>query len=169
MKQTITKEQVYDIATENFGLIPGIIRELAERSAATAYLFTYGTAIMESASFSHIEMNAIELKISALNHCESCIKGHSFLLQRAGMTESDITAIKTGSPTGNERINMLLQATEYIFFAGGGEYPGHVIQYLQENLSEKELVDIIGLIAVKTIANYTNNYLATVKKYSVHQ
>lgn len=169
MKKTITKEQVYDIAVSNFGLVPGIIKETAERSPYTAWIFTQGSAIMEHASFNATEMNAIELKISALNHCESCIKGHSFLLKKEGFSETNIQAIITGRPVTNERINTLIRATEYIFFAGGSDYPDHVVQYLQEYISEKELTDIIGLIGLKTIANYLNNYIASVKKKMIHQ
>jgi AhpD family alkylhydroperoxidase len=164
MKKEITQQQVYELAMESFGVLPGIIKEAAERSVHTAYLYTNGTAIMEGASFNSLEMNAIELKVSALNHCESCMKGHSFLLKRDAFDETDIKAIINGGLTSNERINTLMQATEYIYHAGSDEYPGYVVQYLQEHLSEKEFTDIIGLISLKLISNYINNYLVSVKK-----
>jgi len=164
MKKEVTHQQVYDLAMESFGVVPGIIKEAAERSVHTAYLYTNGTAIMENASFNSLEMNAIELKVSALNHCESCMKGHSFLLKKEAFDETDIKAITNGGLTSNERVNTLMQATEYIYHAGSDEYPGYVVQYLQEHLSEKELTDIIGLISLKLISNYINNYLVSVKK-----
>lgn len=164
MKKEITQQQVYDLAIESFGIVPGIIKEAAERSVHTAYLYTSGTAVMESASFSQIEMNAIELKVSTLNHCESCMKGHSYLLKKAGVAETDIKAIIDGGNTSNDQLNVLLQATEYIYHAGSDEYPGYVVQFLQENLTEKQLVDIIGLISLKVISNYINNYLVSAKR-----
>lgn len=164
MKQEITQQQVYDLALESFGVVPGIIKEAAERSVYTAYLYTNGIAVMENASFNMIEMNAIELKVSALNHCQSCMKGHSYLLKKAGMQEEDINAIVGGGNTSDERLNTLLKAAEYIFYAGSDEYPDFVVQYLNDSLTEKELVDIIGLMSLKLISNYINNYLAAVKR-----
>lgn len=164
MKKEITQQQVFDLAMESFGVVPGIIKEAAERSLQVAYLYAKGTAIMESASFNPIEMNTIELKVSALNHCESCIKGHSYLLKKAGLDDADIKSIIAGQNTSHPRLNTLIQATEYVYHAGSNEYPEYVVEFLQENLTGKELADIIGLISLKVISNYINNYLASVKK-----
>lgn len=164
MKKEITQQQVYDLSMESFGVVPGIIKEAAERSLHVAYIYTKGNAIMENASFNAVEMNAIELKISSLNHCESCMKGHSHLLKKKGVSEEDIKAIVSGGKTGSDRINVLLQAAEYIYHAGSDEYPDYVVDFLQDSLTQKELVDIIGLISLKVISNYINNYIISVKR-----
>lgn len=164
MKTSITQQQVYDLAMESFGVVPGIIKEAAERSLPVAYMYTLGNIVMESASFKHIEMNAVELKISSLNHCESCMKGHSYLLKKAGVPDADIRAITAGGKTSDDRLNILLQAAEYLYYAGSDEYPDYVVDFLQEYLSEKEITDLIGLISLKVISNYINNYLASVKR-----
>lgn len=164
MKNNLTQQKIYELALESFGVVPGIIKEAAERSLETAYLYTSGTATMENASFNNIEMNAIELKISVLNHCESCTKGHTYLLKQAGLPDEAIKAIIAGGDTGNIRLNQLLQAAEYIYHAGSDEFPEYVLEFLEEQVSEKEVADIIGLIALKTISNYINNYLVSVRK-----
>lgn len=160
----ITQQQVYDLAVESFGIVPGIIKDAAERSLHVAYLYTQGNAVMENASFSALEMNTIELKISSLNHCVSCMKGHSYLLKKEGMAEEDIQAIIGGGRTGNSRLNDLLQATEYIYHAVNDEYPEQVVEFLEQTLTPGELVDIIGLLSLKVISNSINNYMATVRK-----
>lgn len=164
MKMNITQQQVYDLAVESFGIVPGIIKDAAERSLPVAYLYTQGNAIMENASFSALEMNAIELRISSLNHCGPCMKGHSYLLKQEGLSEAEIRAIVTGSSTGNARLDQLLQAATYIYHAGSDEYPDYVVDYLQHTLTQQELVDIIGLISLKVISNYINNYLVGVRR-----
>ncbi len=165
MKKEITKEQVHELATATFGLLPDLIRKIAGKSPQAAFLYTNGIAVMESASFSAMEMNAIELKISSLNHCEACMRSHSYLLKQEGLPEEDIKAVIAGGAVHNTRLGVLLQATEYIYYAGSGEYPGHVLDYLNDHLTESELYDIISLVAVKTISNYINNYQASLKKH----
>lgn len=164
MKTNITKEQIYALSTESFGIVPGVIKEMAERSEPLAYLYLVGTQTMEKSSLDNLEINAIELKISSLNKCESCMKGHSFLVKKAGLSEADVNAILNNESTSNNRLNVLLKAAEYIYHAGNGIYADVVLDYFDdEELTEQLIFEIIGLISLKTISNYVNNYLASVK------
>ena len=164
MKTTINKEQIYALSTESFGLVPGAIKEMAERSEPLAYVYLVGTQTMEQSSLTDLEVNAIELKISSLNKCESCVKGHSFLVKKAGLSEPDVKAIVNNESTSVDRLNVLLKAAEYIYYSGNGIYADVVLDYFEdEELSEQVVFEIIGLISLKTISNYVNNYLASVK------
>jgi len=161
----ITKEHVYTLSTESYGMIPGVVKEMAERSVPLAYLYLQGTQSMEQSSLTDIEINAIELKISILNKCESCIKGHTFLLKKAGLSEDDVQAILRQEETSLGRLTMLLKAAEYIYYSGNDIYPDLVLDYFEdEELREQELFEIIGLISLKTVSNYVNNYLASIKR-----
>lgn len=162
--ETITKEAVYALSQESYGIVPGVVKEMAERSVPLAFLYLTGTQAMDISSLSNLEINAIELKISSLNKCESCIKGHSFLVKKAGLSEEDIQSILRNDETSQERLNTLLKASEYIYYSGSGVYPELVLDYFHdENLTEQEVFDIIGLVALKIISNYVNNYLQSVK------
>jgi AhpD family alkylhydroperoxidase len=164
MKTEITKEHIYALSTESFGIVPGVIKEMAERSEPLAYVYLVGTQTMEKSSLTDLEINAIELKISSLNKCESCMKGHSFLVKKAGLSEADSKAIVNNESTSVDRLNVLLKAAEYIYYAGNGIYADVVLDYFDdEELTEQVIFEIIGLIALKTISNYVNNYLASVK------
>ena len=164
MENTITKEQIYTLATQSYGLVPGVIKEMAERSEPLAYMYLIGTRSMDTSSLTDLEMNAIELKISSLNKCESCVKGHSFLVKKAGLSDADVKAILTNESTSINRLNVLLKGAEYIYHAGNGHYPDIVLDYLEgEGLTEQVIFEMIGLISLKTISNYVNNYLASVK------
>lgn len=158
------KETIYELAKQSFGIVPGVIKEMAERSLPLAKLYTDGVITMEHASLSNLEINAIELKVSTLNKCESCIKGHTFLCKQAGLSDADIQALINNQPTSNERLNKLLTATEYIYYSGGDVYPELVLDFFEmEQISETEVFEIIGLISLKTISNYVNNYLKSIK------
>ncbi len=95
------------------------------------------------------------------------MKGHSFLLKKAGLAETDIQAIIRNECTTIERLNTLLKAAESIYYSGSGEYPDLVLDYFEnEDISEQVVFDIIGLIALKTMSNFVNNYLASIKSKS---
>lgn len=165
MKTEITRENIYAMSTESFGIVPGVIKEMAERSEPLAYLYLVGTKTMEGSSLSNLEINAIELKISALNKCESCVKGHSYLVKKAGLSDADTKAIVNNESTSVNRLNVLLKAAEYIYYSGNGVYADVVLDYFDdEELTEQVVFEIIGLISLKTISNYVNNYLSSVKR-----
>ncbi|MFA7380022.1 MAG: carboxymuconolactone decarboxylase family protein [Bacteroidia bacterium] len=162
------KETIYELAKKSFGIVPGVIKEMAERSLPLAKLYTDGVLTMEESSLSNREINAIELKVSLLNKCESCIKGHTFLSKQAGISEEDIQALISNRATSDERLNKLLTATEYIYYSGSDTYPELVLDYFEmEQITETEVFEIIGLISLKTISNYVNNYLKSVKRQPV--
>lgn len=164
MNTSLTKELVYTLSTESYGIVPGAVKEMAERSVPLAYMYLLGTQTMEKSSLSELEINAIELKISSLNNCESCIKGHTFLVKKAGLSDDDVQAIIRQDETSIERLNKLLKASEYIYYSGSGTYPDLVLDFFDdEDINEQELFEIIGLISLKTISNYVNNYLASIK------
>jgi AhpD family alkylhydroperoxidase len=164
MNTTLTKELVYTLSTESYGIVPGVVKEMAERSVPLAYMYLLGTQTMEKSSLTDLEINAIELKISILNKCESCMKGHTFLVKKAGLSDDDVQAIVRQNETSIERLNKLLKAAEYLYYSGNGIYPDMVMDFFEdEKISEQELLEIIGLISLKTISNYVNNYLASIK------
>jgi AhpD family alkylhydroperoxidase len=163
--KTITKEQVYALSRESYGIVPGVVKEMAERSVPLAHMYLTSTQTMEFSSLTELEVNAIELKISAMNKCESCIKGHTYLVKKAGLSDEDVEAILRHGETSNERLNKLLIAAEYIYYSGSGLYPDLVLDFmLNEEITEQEVFEIIGLIALKTMSNYVNNYLQSVKE-----
>lgn len=164
MQQQLTKENIYALSTESYGVVPGVIKEMAERSTPLAYLYLTGTQTMEHSSLSDLEINAIELKISSLNKCESCMKGHTHLVKKAGLSEENVDAIIQNHPTSNERLNRLLRAAEYVYYSGSDTWPDLVLDFFaDEGINEQEVFEIIGLVSLKTISNYVNNYLKSVK------
>jgi len=42
MKTNITKDQIFALSTESFGIVPGVIKEMAERSEPLAYMYLVG-------------------------------------------------------------------------------------------------------------------------------
>jgi AhpD family alkylhydroperoxidase len=164
MQQQLTKENVFTLSTESYGLVPGVIKEMAERSIPLAYLYLTGTQTMEKSSLSDLEINAIELKISSLNKCESCMKGHTHLVKKAGLSDEDVDSIIHNRSTSNERLNRLLRTAEYVYYSGADTWPDLVLDFFEdEGVTEEEVFEIIGLLSLKTVSNYVNNYLKSVK------
>jgi AhpD family alkylhydroperoxidase len=162
MKQ-VTKESVYQSAQQSFGIVPPMIKEIAEFSVPAAALYVDGVITMNAAVLSEMEINAIELRISSLNGCESCVKGHSYLSKKAGLGDEDIAALVEGRPTSIESLNRTIRGTEAIFYANRSGYARYLAALEAEGFTRREVYEIIGLLSLKTISNNINNYVQTVK------
>jgi AhpD family alkylhydroperoxidase len=161
MKQ-VTKESVYQSAQESFGIVPPMIKEIAEFSVPAAALYVDGVITMNAAALSEMEINAIELRISSLNRCESCVKGHSYLSKKAGLSEEDIKALVEGRPTSIDSLNRMVRGTEAIFYANRSGYSRYLDVLEAERFTRREVYEIIGLLSLKTISNNINNYVKAV-------
>jgi AhpD family alkylhydroperoxidase len=163
MKQQATKTSVYQSAEQNFGIVPPMIKDIAEFSIPAAALYVDGVITMSASAFTELEINAIELRISSLNGCESCVKGHSYLSKKAGLSESDIKALVDGRSTSSDSLNRIIRGTEAVFYANRAGYTKYLEVLDAEQFTRREVFEIIGLLSLKTISNNINNYLKAVK------
>jgi len=160
----ITEEQVNAMAKEAYGIVPPLVKQMTVISPEVGYHYVAGLRAVAKGSFTEIEQHAIQLKISVLNRCESCIKGHSFLLKNAGVSDDDINAIRHGLLSSMKNVNRLTDLTEVMFFGGRETFSSERIEKLESaGAGHAELFQIVSLIASKTISNYINNFLAAVK------
>lgn len=165
MNAYLTKEFVYTLSKESYGIVPGVVKEMAELSVPLAYMYLLGTKTTGQSSLSKLEINAIELKIAMLNKCESCMKGYTLLVKKAGLSDGDVQAIVHQNETSMERLNKLLKAAEYIYYSSNDIDPALVLDYFQdENVTKQQLFEIIELISLKMTSNYVNIYHASIKR-----
>lgn len=160
----ITEQNVNDMAMEAYGLVPPLVKQMATVSPEVAYHYLAGLMAVGQGVFTDVEQHAIQLKVSLLNRCESCIKGHSYLLKNSGMSDDDITSIRQGVLTSSKAVNRILDLTEMMYRGGRDGFTAEHLDRIESAQAERvELFQIVSLIATKTISNYINNYLVAVK------
>jgi AhpD family alkylhydroperoxidase len=160
----VTQAELEHIAIQQYGIVPPFVKQLSSVSTSVAYHYLIGLSLMKEGTFSLIGQNVIQLKISVLNQCESCIKGHSFLLKSMGMADADIISIREGLLTSDSKTNRLVDLTQTVFLAGKTGFTREHIDKLQGIRATKtEVYEVISLIASKTISNYVNNFNAVAK------
>lgn len=161
-------EMTEELSREEFGTVPPMIAEMNKLSPAVALNYVTGIRNLKSSALRAVEQHAVQLKVSLLNRCASCVKGHSYLLKQAGMSPENVNAIQHGLPIEDERINGLLAATEILFQAGKTGFENGLFyeDLSATGVTPKEATELIGFIALKTISNYFNNYMTYAKQAS---
>ena len=150
-------------ATQNkLGFVPNMYYAMANSPGLlNTYMQGY-TAFRESSAFSSAEQEVVFLSISLANGCEYCMAAHSFLAQAASGVPSDVTAaIRDGEPVPEVQLSALSEFSRLMVIKRGLPSQSDVEVFLSAGYTEKDILEIIHAIAIKTISNYTNHIFHT--------
>ena len=149
-------------AKKKMGFIPNMYGAMANSPGLlNTYMQGY-SAFRENSGFSSIEQEVIFLAISQVNGCEYCMAAHSFLAEAASGVPGDVTAaIRDGNPVPEMQLSALSIFTRLMVTKHGLPSLADVEDFLAAGYKEKDILEIIHAIAVKTISNYTNHIFHT--------
>lgn len=146
-----SKEALADVA-KNWGFIPTMHATLAESPAALlGYEMLFGR-IAES-SLSPIEQQVAFQAINVLHGCAYCTMGHTYLSREAGMDEATISRLRAGQTPDDPKLAALFTFTRVVA-EKRGEAQDSVADFLGAGFSKANVLDVVALIAAKTISNY---------------
>jgi len=147
---------------KKLGFVPNMYNAMANSPGLlNTYIQGYGS-FREKSDFSSIEQEVIFLAISQVNGCEYCMAAHSFLAEAASGVPSDVTAaIRDDKPIPEMQLSALSIFTHVMVATRGLPSQAEVEAFLSAGYKEKDILEIIHAIAVKTISNYTNHIFHT--------
>ena len=151
-----------EAAQKKMGFVPNMYGAMANSSGLlNTYIQGYD-AFREKSGFSSIEQEVIFLAISQVNGCEYCMAAHSFLAEAASGVPSDVTAaIRDGKQVPEIQLSALSVFTRLMVTTRGLPSQSDVDAFLSSGYKEKDILEIIHAIAIKTISNYTNHIFHT--------
>ena len=143
-----------------WGFIPNLHRTLAESPELLAgydQLFS----LVGKTSFSPVEQQVAFLAINYVNECEYCMAGHTALAGMVKVPAEIIAALRDGTALPDARLDALAR-----FAAAVTERRGHVgdaavSAFLGAGFTQRQVLEVILIVATKTISNYTNHITHT--------
>ena len=154
--------KILEDSQKKLGFVPNMYNAMANSPGLlNTYIQGYG-AFREKSGFSSIEQEVIFLVISQVNGCEYCMAAHSFLAEAASGVPSDVTAaIRNGKQVPEIQLSALSVFTRLMVTKRGLPSQSDVDAFLSSGYKEKDILEIIHAIAIKTISNYTNHIFHT--------
>jgi len=126
-----------------------------------AYLDSYGR-FRNATGFSALEQEVIFLTVSEVNGCEYCVAAHSFIADKKSGVPVEVTnAIRAGAPIADARLGALVLFTRTLVESRGRPTSADAKAFLDAGYTERNILEIILAISVKTISNYANHILHT--------
>ncbi|MBY0612541.1 MAG: carboxymuconolactone decarboxylase family protein [Beijerinckiaceae bacterium] len=151
-------------ATEKgWGFVPNLHGILAESPIALeAYASLFN--LVSRSSLSPAEQQVAYLAVNVFHGCEYCTSGHTYLARAAHLSEGAIAAVRNGEPIADARLQALRIFTEAVVRERGFAGDAAVDAFLAAGFTKAQVLEVVTIIATKTISNYTNHLSHTPKE-----
>ncbi len=145
---------------KGWGFIPQLHGILAE-SPVTLEAYDTLFALVAKSSFTPPEQQVAYLAINVLHGCEYCTAGHTWLARNAHVAEDTIQALRNGTPIADPRLEALRAFAETVVRERGLAGDKAVAAFLAAGFTRAQVLEVVTIVATKTISNYTNHLTHT--------
>jgi len=151
-------KNVYDGAKKALGVIPNMVRVIGNSPAALQGWAQFSGAL-STGSLPASTREQLALLIAEYNDCQYCLAAHAAIGSAAGLNRQQVDQARRGvSP--DKRAAAALTFAQALLEAHGGVSAADVEAARAAGLSEAELVEVVGAVAVNVFTNYVNRAFA---------
>lgn len=149
-------------AQSRLGFIPNMYAVMAN-SPGLLDTYIHGYNLFRSASgFTPAEQEVVFLAISRENGCTYCVAAHSFIADKMSGVPATVTdAIRHGTKIPDAKLAALHDFARLMVKQRGLPSRADVAAFLAAGYSEKQVLEVVLAIAVKTLSNYANHVFHT--------
>ncbi len=152
--------QILVSAQKQVGFIPNMYANMVNSPGLLeTYLLGYGLFRQES-GFSPAEQEVVFLAISRENTCDYCMAAHSTIADSVVAPEV-LHAIREGSEIPDVKLRALATFTQVMTATRGSPTPAQLDDFRRAGYTDREALEIVLAIAVKTLSNYSNHLFHT--------
>lgn len=146
---------------QKMGKLLNIHAEMAHSPVVLAAYTGMQEAIATHGSFDAPTREAIALAVGAVDHCDYCQSAHTLGGRTAGLGTDQMLAVRTGRPSGDEKLDALLAVVREAASRVGAVEDSTWKQANETGWSDAELSEAFAHIAVNLFTNYFNHYAGT--------
>ena len=149
-------------AQAGFGFVPNMYGVMAN-SPGLLDTYVHGYERFRTLSgFTPAEQEVVLLAVSRENGCTYCVAAHSFIADKMSGVPAAVTdAIRDGRPIPDARLAALHDFTRTMVVKRGLPDKADVSAFLAAGYSERQILEVVLAIAVKTLSNYANHMFHT--------
>lgn len=147
-------------ARKDFGFIPNLYGVMAESPQA----FNAYQALSEQFRATSLPKDAqhvVWLTASRENLCTYCMAVHSAMAERSGVDPAVIEALRAGKPLDDHTLEAVRHFTQAAVAQQGNVADDDVRAFLAAGFTQRQILDIVVGVAMKTLSNYINHLAET--------
>ncbi|HEU0031242.1 MAG TPA: carboxymuconolactone decarboxylase family protein [Kofleriaceae bacterium] len=143
-----------DAVHRMLGATPNLFRVAAQAPAVLDGLVALSGALSQG-SLAARDREAIAITVAEANGCDYCLSAHTALGKRAGLADADLDRARDHT-AADPRLAAILAFAHELVVARGRVGEAAVAAAREAGLGDRELLEIIGNVAVNVLTNYIN-------------
>lgn len=147
-----------------WGFVPHLQGVLAESPLALGAYDGLFTKVAKETTFTPSELQVVYLAINVFHECEYCTMGHTWLARNAKLDEAAIQALRNETPIPDDRLQALRVFADSVVRTRGFAGDAAVDAFIAAGFTRAQVLEVVTIVAVKTISNYTNHLTHTPKE-----
>jgi uncharacterized peroxidase-related enzyme len=143
-----------------WGFVPnlhGILAESPETLEGYDALF----GLVGKTTLTAIEQQVAFLAVNYENECAYCMAGHTALAGMAKVPAQAVSALREGQTIADARLEALRNFAAAVTRQRGDVGEAVVAEFLAAGFTKRNVLEIVLIVATKTISNYTNHIART--------
>lgn len=144
-----------DAVKGKLGMVPNMMRTMAHAPTVLESYLNFSGALAKS-SLDGKTREAIALAIGQANKCQYCVSAHTLLGKKAGLSDSDVAAARTGEAT-DPKLAAVLRLAQAINSQQGHIAEAELTAARAAGVSDQQIVEVVGAVALNVFTNYFNH------------
>lgn len=141
------------------GKVPNMMKAMAHSPALLEGYLNFSGALAKGVLAAPLR-EQIALLVSQANGCEYCLSAHSLLAARGGLTREEITGAREGI-SAEAKSQAALSLAQGILDDRGDASDEQLADAREAGLSDAEIAEVVGHVALSTLTNYFNQLAHT--------
>lgn len=153
---------ILENAQAQVGFIPNMYARMVNAPGLLATYLDGYERFRQQSGFTPVEQEVVFLTVSRENGCEYCVNAHSTIADHMSKVPMAVTdALREGAPIPDARLAALSVFVQAMVRQRGLPSRVQVAAFLSAGYTERQILEIVLAIAVKTLSNYANHLFHT--------
>ena len=153
---------ILERAKGQVGFIPNMYAVMANSPGLLETYMDGYDRFRKDSGLTPAEQEVVFLTISRTNGCDYCVAAHSLIADRMSKVPPAVTeAIRDGRAIPDPKLAALSAFTDVLLTKRGLPSKAEVEAFLAAGYQERQILEVILAIAVKTLSNYSNHLFHT--------
>jgi len=141
------------------GVVPNMMKTMAHSPALLEGYLAFSGALAKGV-LPAVVREQLALVVSQANGCEYCLSAHTLFAGRAGLSSEEISWAREGV-SNDPKTQAVLSLALNIVDARGNVSDEQLEDAREAGLSDAEIAEVVGHVALSTLTNYFNNFAHT--------
>lgn len=150
-----------EAAQKAYGAIPNLYRGFATNPATLKIYLGFNELLQQHGTLTPIEQQVVYLTTSAENGCTYCVGAHSVLADMSKVPAEIVEELRAQTALSDPKLNALRNFTLSVMENRGWVPEADLAEFAQAGYNESNVLEVITIIAQKTISNYFNHMAQT--------